>query len=323
MSRQLWVGGILLLFTSSFAWAQKQLVDRIVAVVNDEPITQSDLDRYLLPIYKDLKEGQQNEEELARQLNEIRLRLLNQIIEDRLVFQEAKTRGIAVEESEVEQVISEFKKQFPSEEEFEKTMMREGFSVGEIRENSRRQLIIRKLHDMEIRSRVVVSPREIEDYYQEHLHELSEREQIKLSSITVKKSEEAQLKGLADEGAKSRIEAIEKRLRAGEDFKKLAEKFSEDSRAKEGGMMDWLKRGEMLSSLEDVLFKLKVGEVSPVLETTSAYHLFKIEDKKASFTPALDDVRGKVYEILFQKKAREKFKEWMDELKSRAYITIR
>ncbi len=322
MFRRFLLTGALVFAAASPAWAQKQLVDRVVAVVNDEPITQSELDLYLRPVYKELKQ-QYREEELAKEFDAIRLKLLNQMIEDRLVFQEAKARNITVEESEVDEMIAEFKKRFPSEEEFEKARLGEGFSLNELRENYKRQLTIRKLHDMEIRARVVISPLEIETYYRDHLPELSEKQSVKLSSITVKKSDEAQMKGLADEDAKKRVETIEKQLQEGQDFGKLAHRFSEDTRAKESGSLGWMKRGEMLSSIEGVLFELKPGEVSPVLETASAYHIFKVEEKKGSRTPSLDEVREKIHEILFRQKAQERFNEWMSELKGRAYITIR
>ena len=322
MRRLLLLIGGFLLFELTPAWAQKQLVDRVAAVINDEAITQSELDVYLRPLYDNLKQEYQGEE-LMRQLNEVRLKLLNQMIEDRLVFQEAKTRGITVDEGEIDSMVNETKQKFPSEAEFEKMLAAQRVSLVELRENFRRQLLIRKLHDMEVRAHVVVSPREIEDFYKNRKSELAEEEKVKIRSITARKNKEAEEKGLSDEAAKKKLESIETRIRAGESFEALAREFSEDARAKEEGLVGWVRRGEMLPAIEEDLFKLEVGAISQFLETPQGYHLFKIEEKTVSQVPSLEEVREKIRNVIFREKAEKRFKEWMKQLKTRAYISLR
>lgn len=301
----------------------RQLVDRVVAVVNDEAVTQSELDLFLRPLYQQLRQDRVEGAELTRQLNDVRLKLLNQIIEDRLVYQEAVKLGVTVDEAEIDELVNELKTKFPSEAEFEKTMARDGYSLAELRERYRRQIAIRKLHDAEIRSRVVVSPQEVEDYYQNRQSEFAEEERVRARSLTVRKSEEAVKKGLADETAKKKIESFQKRIRAGESFEKLAVEFSEDTRAKDGGLIGWIKQGEMLSSLEGPLFQLKAGGISPVLETPEGYHLFQMEEKKVGRIPPFEEVREKIRNLLFREEAQRRFEEWMNQLKARAYISVR
>ena len=88
-------------------------------------------------------------------------------------------------------------------------------------------------------------------------------------------------------------------------------------------MVGWVKRGTMLPTIDDVLFEQKSGAISPVLETSLGYHLFRIEEKKATRIPPLDEVREKIRRFLFQEEARNRFNEWMNQLKARAYISIR
>jgi peptidyl-prolyl cis-trans isomerase SurA len=304
------------------AWAQEQLVDRVVAVVNDEAITQSELDIYLRPLYEELKK-QLEEEELLSQLNQIRLKLLNQMIEDRLVFQEAKKLGIIVRESEIDEQMNEVRSRFPSETEFEKVLRAQGMTLTQIRERYEREITIRRLHDVEIRSRVVVSPQEIEDFYKNRKAELAEEEKVRLRSLTVRKGEEAVEKGIVDEKAKAKIESLRQRIEQGEDLAKLAQEFSDDPHAKQGGEIGWVKRGEMLPTIDEIIFNLKAGETSSVLETSAGYHFFKVEEKVVSEIPPFEKARGKIQEILFREEARDRFKEWMSELKARAYISIR
>lgn len=310
------------LLAGQTGWAQKQLLDRVVAVVNEEAVTQSELDLYLRPLYEELRQ-QYNGDELARQLNTIRLKLLNQIIEDRLVFQEAKARQIQVTEEEIDDRLQEFKKQFPSEEEFEKALAGEGFTRAKLHERYEREIAIRRLHDLEIRSRVVVSPLEVEEYYKAHPSEFAEEEQVRVRSITIRKSPEAAGKGGTDETARAKIDSVEKQIWQGESFEKLAREFSEDSYASEGGAVGWMKRGETLPEIEEAVFGLAPGGISPVLESSVGYHLFKVEEKKAKRVPSLDEVRERIRDLLFRREAQKRFAEWMEDLKRRAYISVR
>ncbi len=322
MKRLPWFAAGIFLLAVAPAWAQKQLVDRVIAVINDEAITQSELDLFLRPFYEDLKRELQGEA-LMSKLNEVRLKLLNQLIEDRLVAQEAKASGITVDDTEIDEMVRQVKTHFPSEEGFEKALASQGQNLAELRELYRRQISIRKLHDREISAQVVVSPREIEEYYKTHSSEFSQDEAIKVRSITIRKGPEALDKGITDEAAQQKIESLAKRIRAGEAFEALARKYSEDDHTKEGGLVGWVKRGEMLASIDESLFELKEGTISPVLESTAGYHLFKIEEKKVPKLPPLDEVRTKIHSVLFRQKAEKRFKEWMEQLKRRAYISIR
>lgn len=322
MWRQFFLTGVFLLWVTHPAWAQKQLLDRIVAVVNDEAITQSELDLYLRPLYDEFKQ-QYEGSELMQKLSEARLKLLNQMIEDRLVFQEAKARQITVDETEIDTRVKEFKRQFSSEGEFERVLVAEGYNLTKLRERYQREIAIRKLHDLEIRSRVVISPLEIEKYYKDHKSEFAEEEKIKVRSITLRKSTESIEKGLTDEAVKANIESIEKEIWNGESFEKLAREFSEDAHATEGGVVGWMKRGETLPKIDESLFGLAPGGISPVLETSMGYHLFKVEEKQASRVPSLEKVRDQIRGILYRKEAQRRFDEWMNELKRRAYISVR
>lgn len=312
-----------LIFLASPAHAQqKQLVDRVIAVINDEAITQSELDVYLRPFYEDLKK-QYEGDALMSEFNEIRLKLLNQMIEDRLVFQESKVRGVTIDEAEIDEKVEELKKRFPSSVEFEKALAAQGTTLNAVRENVRRQLSVKRLHDMEIRAQVIISPHQINEYYNAHPKELAGEEKIKIRSVTVRKTEEAAKKGITDEAAKAKIESVSAKIRAGEAFDSLAREVSEDNNAKEGGQVGWVKRGELLPQIEENIFELPANSISPVLETPEAYHLFRIEEKTTGVVPPLEEVRDKIHGLLYREKAEKKFKEWMEQLKAKAYISVR
>ncbi|MBN1688876.1 MAG: peptidylprolyl isomerase [Candidatus Omnitrophica bacterium] len=302
--------------------SETQLLDRVVAVVNDEIITQSELDVLLRPLYDEYKEQYHNQE-LIEKLNEARVRLLYQLIEDRLVYQEALKRAIQVDENEIDSQIEEFKKRFPTEMELEQALKREGLTLNEMRDRLRRQLMIRHLQNIEIRAKIVVSPKDIEDYYHSHPSEYSEEEQLKVRSITIKKGAEARVKGMADENAKEKIESLRNKILSGENFGELAKLYSEDTLAKDGGVGGWVGHGDMIPVIDEVIFSLEPSNISQVIETPMGYHLFRVEDRKEGMKRELDDVRDEIFSKLYQEKYDERFTEWMTELKKDAYISIR
>lgn len=315
---------VLLLFFSllSTLQAEGKLVDRVAAVVNDEVITQSELDMVLGPLYQQYKQEYQGEE-LDRFMMGARQKLLSQMIEDRLVFQEAKRRNLEPDDVDIENDLAEFKKKFKTEAELDNTLKNEGLTLASLRERLERQTMIRQLQDMEVRSKVVVSPLEVEEYYHDHPEEFSSRERIKVRSMTIKKNSEARKKGMMDEGARRKIESLQKDLLSGSDFGALAKEHSEDTSAKNEGLAGWIERGVMIPAIEGVIFKMKLAQLSEVIETDMGYHLFRVEEREAGKRQPFEKAREEIFGKLFRKKAEQRFREWLLELKRNAYISIR
>lgn len=302
--------------------AEKQFLDRVVAVINDEAITQSEIDIMLRPIFNQYKKDYQGDR-LVDVLDQARRQLLNQLIEDRLVFQEAKEKKIEIDNVDVDKQMENFKKRFKGESELESVLKDEGMTLTTMRERLERQAMIRKLQDMEVRSKVVVSPMEVEKYYQEHPEEFKTTEAIQVRSLTIKKSDEARENGLTDEFAKAKIEELKEKITQGQDFSEIAKNYSEDMQAPSGGLSDWINRGDMIDVIDQKIFNLKVGEMTDLLETSMGYHVFRLEKKREARTISFEEAREDVYRLIYQQKIEKRFTEWMDELKSKAYISLR
>ncbi len=306
----------------AFAEGARQLLDQVVAIVNDDPITQSELDMILRPVYEDYK-SQYTGEALMSALTDAKRKVLNQLIEDKLVYQEAKNQKIEPDVQEVEEMLADFKKKFKSDDELEDTLSKEGMSLSALRDRLERQSVIRSLQEREVRAKVVVSPLEVEQFYQEHADQFASEGTVRVRSLTIKKSEEARAKGLTDEGAKKKIDNLKLRVEKGEDFNTLAQQHSEDTAAKNGGLTNWIKPGEMIPEINQVIFSLKPGQVSNVIETPMGYHIFRVEEKREKFQKSLEEARPLIYQKIFQEKSMKRFQEWMESLKRTAYISIR
>lgn len=298
-----------------FSYAE--VVGKILVIVNDEIITQGGLDRILIPIYKQYKELYTGQE-LARKLDEARRNVLQKLIQDKLLLTEAKRRKIEAEDEEIERRIEEVRRRFPDEEEFKKALERENIVLSELEKRFKERVIIDKLVDMEIRRRVSISPNEIMGYYESHKDEFEEPEKIRLRSILIKISEDR-----PEREALESAKRILARLKVGANFGLSAEKYSDGPYAESGGDMGWVKPGELMARINDLIFTLEENQISNILKTNLGFHIFKVEEKMPSRAKEFREARDEIEQILFSNKIEEHLGRWIENLKKDAYIAFR
>lgn len=302
--------------------AEEELLDRVVAVVNDEVITQAELDTFLRPIYEQYSK-EYSGQELVKAINEVRHKILSQMIEDKLVYQEAVAQGIEVKDEEVDKEFQAFKAKMEKPSELDELLEREGLTMKALRERLKKQAMVRQLQDREIRSKVIVSPTEVENFFKNNPAQFQVKGRVRVRSLTIKKSEEARIKGLTDEKAKQRIDLLEQKIRLYRNFDQIVKDFSEDSHAKREGLGEWIERGAMIESVDEVIFKTPVGGLTGIVETPLGYHIFRIEAKESEKVRTFDEVKDQIAGYLFQEKSNVRFRDWMEEVKKAAYISIK
>ena len=302
--------------------AKQELLDRVVAVVNDDIITQSELDGLLRPLYEQYMRDYSGQT-VMKMLAEAQDKLLSQLIEDRLVHQEALNKKLDISETEIEREMIAFRQRFGSEAKLEEALRSENISIKDLQDKLKKQALVRKLHEIEVRSKVVVSPREVEEYFAAHQSEFAAPEQIRITSLTIKKSDESRAKGITDEDAQGRLRALQERAKKGEDFNKLIEESSEDKHADQGGKGNWILRGQMIPAVDEIIFATPEGQMTDVIETPIGYHLFKVVEKQLPVQKTFEQSRDQIYDILFQKKSEERFTRWIEDLRKSAYISVK
>ncbi len=306
---------VCLILISTLACAE--VIDKIAIVVNNEVITQGEIDRLLAPIYEQYKPLYHGDE-LIQKLEEARQKIIEQLIEDKLMLSEAKKLNIEIDDRDVEGRLDETIKRFGPKERFEQALSEQHLTLKDLRSRFKEQLMTRRLIDQKIGSRIMVTPVEIQNYYDKHINEFVQPEEIKLWNILVKLKP-----GLNAEKASELAKEILKRLQTGEDFAGLAKIYSEGPNAVDGGLMGYVKRGELLPEIEKAVFNLKDGEISDIIQTSLGYHIFKLEERRASRTLPLPEVRHEIEEAIFREKVRGKIKGWIEGLKKNAYIAFK
>jgi parvulin-like peptidyl-prolyl isomerase len=297
--------------------AEAATVNKVVAVVNDEVITQQDVDQLLSVLYAQYSQEYKGDE-LLQKMEQIKKDILNQIIEDKLVLSRAKELGIKVTESEVNEKLDYVRKGFLSEEEFYNTLETQGITVGNLKERYKDQIMMKKLVDNEVKTRISVLPSETSDYYEKHRNQFKEGDKYRVKNILVKAKDDVTF-----ELAKVEIDNVYDKLKEGVDFDSLAMQYSQGPNAENGGDMGYIEKGQMLEALDKAIFNLKPGEFSEPVKSEIGYHIFKLEDIKYGRQASLEEVQKDIQTILFQDKFKARVNEWLLGLKKKAYICIK
>jgi len=310
-------GGLSLLWIAMPTLAsEKKIAEGKVAVVNGSVITQKDFDRELTSVQQRLLASGRSLGDA--QFSELRKNLLENLINMELLYQEAQKSGVTVEDAVVAEHIEKLKTQFGSQEEFKKALEKMNASEPALRAQTKKGLTVKEFVDKKIIQDVVVPDKELRAYYDSHPNSFRQPEQVKASHILIKAEPEAKEEQKAL--ARKKLKEVQKRLEKGEDFAALAKEYSEGPSGAKGGDLGYFGRGQMVKPFEEVVFVLKPGAVSDIVETNFGYHLIKCVDKKTETTVAYGDVKEKLRQYLKQQKGREKMGSYIAKLKEKAKV---
>lgn len=298
-----------------------EIVDRIVAVVNNEVITLVELNRGLEPHLKKIEEASKGESR-EKIIAEARLAMLNKMIDETLVNQEAKKLGIVVKEEDVMEAIGDmFSRRNIKMENFLKTLTKEGSNFESYKEEVKQHLMKMRLVGKNIKSKVSVSDEEIGDYYREHRKDYEGEEAVRIKQILIflpkdcSKEKKRQLRAKA--------EMIHKQLKEGKSFELLASEHSQGPAAKIGGDLGFVEKGMVLPEVDKKAFGLENDQISDVIESSIGFHIIKVTDRKGAGIKSLKSVREEIKDMIGRVKVEKKFYDWLEELRKKSYIDIR
>ncbi len=286
------------------------LINRVVAIVNGEVITESDLVRFAkkMAIARNIDLAQMDRETEDKVVRES----LNELIEDMLILSHAKRLGFGINEKAVEKRITAIRDDFDTEMDFLSRLEKDGLSYDNLWQRIYDDILKTKTVDYFVKSKIEIHPQEIEEYYLANKGEFIAPEASKVKKIYIKKGK----------SSRDRIDQIKLLIEKKVSFEDLAQNHSDSSSGdvREG---EWLQKGRVSEEIANAVFNLKVGEVSDIVETDGAYYIFKVIAKSESHLEELDKVRDRVYNRIYQKKFSEKFNEFIAGLKENAQIDIK
>ncbi len=260
-----------------------------------------------------------------------KLSILNELINNQILVAHASRSRLTVSEAEVDTKIAELESPY-SKEEFQKKLKDQDLELSDLRQEVRESLIINKLISKDISSGISVSDTEIAEYYERNKSNFNVPEtQYHLAQIEVTPVPDPEVRNLKNDDAKTplaaerKIQALEARLRAGEDFATVAQEYSEDPRtAAGGGDMGFVPVSTLNSNppLKQVVSSLKVGQVSGIIRTSSGYHLIKLLGQEAAGQHSLSEpqVQSAIRRSLTNEKEQLLKAAYIEDLRNRAKV---
>lgn len=289
--------------------ASAEVVDRIVAIVDTDIVTQVQLNRGLTPYLRQIDSAGYSDEKKKEAIKVITQKVLNNLIEKSLTQQEAKKYNIIVSDAHVDDAVENVKKkQALSDEAFEAALKQEGYTLKGYRENIEKQILRSRLVNHTVKSKVVVSNIEVQKRYEENKAEYVGIKKYHIRNILMNDEEQ--------------IKKVRQMLGENKDFIELAKKYSKAPNASDGGDLGLFDINSFPQVIKDEISKLKKGEHTGVVLTSRGSQVFYVQDivmeGGKTKEQASDDIRGDLY----REQLDIKFKSWLKSLKEKAYIKI-
>ncbi len=306
----------------------EHLVDRVVAVVNDDVITLTELEKTGQSFFERIK-TQAPPTEVERALKQAREEVLSSLVDKMLVRQVAEKLNISVSEQEIDSAVDQIlTRNNATIEEFRQELTSIGATEQEYRDNLRGQILQSKIISYEVRSRIVIVEDDIKEYYQkEYTLEKGEGGYYILQmGFTWRNSVSLEGAGFdTKEAAREKAEEIRARVVDGESFTELAKAYSNLPSAEDGGDIGFLQKDEMAAYMKEVILAMKPGEISPIIETNNTFQFFKLlslRDGDLVVKAPYEAVREEIRDVLYQQEMEEQYKTWVKRLREEAYIQI-
>lgn len=310
-----------LIWTGAAGDGRAEVVDRIVAVVNNDVITLYELNK-MVDAYLDRIAKSARQEDRERIMAESRAIIMNRMVDDMLVEQEAKKAGIAVREEDIMASINDtMARRGMKLDDLKALLLKEGSSLDAYKEEVKGHLMKMRLATREVRAKISVTDEEIGDYYSRHRQIYEGKEAVRLQQILL------MLPRDADEETRDRIraqaETILGKLKKGEPFGLMAARYSQGPAAQTGGDLGFVEKGTLIPVVDEAAFKLKENELSAVIESSVGFHILRTTDRRGKGVKPLTAVREEIKEEITSEKMEKKLQDWIQELRKKSYVEVR
>ncbi len=305
------------LLLSPVAYSQSKTVDRIVAQVNDEIITLSDLNREMAEVRQDLATKYAGDQ-LEQETKKAEKMILDELIRQKLMLQKANELGFGANvDLQVTAAVENIRKQnnIKDMQEFERALAQQGMTMVGFREKLRRQIITQSLIQEFVGSRITLLSQEIDKYYKDHAADYTSQEEVTLSEITIPFGDN---RGEAE----AKANEIYASLRQGESFATLASQYSKGPTASKGGSIGTYLTAKLNPSITSAIANLKDGEFTTVQKGADSFTIYRLDTRKPAAVRPLEEVRDEIRNRLWEQKFNPEFERFIAQLKDEAYIQI-
>jgi len=280
----------------------------VAAKVNGEVITNAELDKQLEQLKKQYPQMFTGADGEGRMLD-FKQRLLDNLINQKLVEQAAKEKDIKITDADVEKQIEQLKSGFKDDAQFEQALKTAGMTVDQLKTQIRDQLLTQKLIES-LAADIKVTEAEVQAYYDKNKTQFFQKEAKKASHILFKPDD------------KKTAEKVLAQVKSGGDFAALAKQYSVDTAtASKGGDLGW-PTTPYVPEFETALAKLKKGQTSALVQTPYGWHIIRVTDERKGKQQTLAEVKAQIEQIIQQQRRADGYQKFLDDLKKKAKIEI-
>ncbi|MCK5227864.1 MAG: peptidylprolyl isomerase [Desulfobulbaceae bacterium] len=302
--------------------SRAELVDRVVAIINNDIITLSELEKEGKNLFQSILQKTPSNT-INKALQNAREELLSSLIDKILVQQRAEKMHITVSDEDIDSAFYKILSRTNlSRTSFLETLSNQGISEEAYRDTLKWSIMRTKLINFEIRSKIVITEERMTDYYTKNYSKASSTDGYHILQMGIRWSEKL---SRTKEEARKRAEEIRRKLINGENFKDLAKAHSDLPSAVDGGDIGVFTPEEMATYMKEAVLKLKPGAISTIVETPaeSGYQIFmllSVKDGDMVVQAPYETVKRNILDILQEEEMKKQFDRWVRELREEAYI---
>ena len=304
-----------------------EIFEQILVKVNGDIFTKSDLEQRQVAMLR--QKGQQfdpkndpRNEQLRKALDEITPQLMVDVVDEMLLLQRGKELGYRIGDDQFKSIVDNIKKEnkIETEEQFQAALKSENMTMADLRRNLEKTVIIQRVQQNEVITKVGVSEEEARRYYDSHRNEFTSVPSVTLREILVATTDGKGAMIAPEATAETRAQQIRARAAGGESFDKLAAEVSDAASKANSGLIGPISLSDISPDLKKLLDTMKPGDVSPVIRTGRGFQILKLETMTTARTLPFDQAREQISERVFQDKRKVEYMKYLDKLRAQAII---
>ncbi len=321
MQRLMWLSIWIVGFAVGAPAGGGEIVDRIVAFVNDDIITYLEVQKEMSPYEAQIKAVDYDPEKEQQMLYRVRNDVVKKLVDQKITDQEIKRYKITVSDEDIDKNIEQIKEsKLWTDEAFREALEKEGMTIESYREKLKEQALRARLLNLAVKSNIVITKEDVAAYYANNIEKYQGELKYHLRNIIMRVSEDADTDG--KQAVLEKMANVHAALGKGTPFESLARQYSESSLAKNGGDLGVLAFKDFSPQLKEALDGLSVGKYTAVLDTDQGYQIFYIENILKETETPLEEASPQIEEALFKELSEKAFTDWLEALREASHIKI-
>jgi peptidyl-prolyl cis-trans isomerase SurA len=306
-----------------------QIIEQVLVRVNGEIVSKSDFEKRQISALRGRPEFANTNPsslELQKAIAELTPDLILEAVDELLLIQRGHDLNYSLSDAQFKEILESIKKNnnLTDEAQFQAALKQEGMTEADLRHDIERNMLINQVQNVEVTQKLAVTDEEARAYYDAHRAEFTTPSEVMLREILVEVPTSARgVNAAEDDEAKAKAEELRQRLLKGEPFPRLAAEVSASPSKANGGLIGPIHMDELAPQLQQLLNKLKVGEVADVVRTTRGYQILKLESRTEMKNRSFEEARNDIGRRVIESKSRSAMQAYLDELRAQAQIDFR